>query len=85
MTEGLRIWTTREYFREHPDAAIRLLSRLNADESEYVRKSVGNVLRDISLKHKGLIQTELKTWDISNKSILQTYELAGKFLQSASV
>jgi len=80
VTEGLRIWTTREYFREHPEAAIQLLSQLRADESEYVRKSVGNALRDISRKHKGLIKAELKTWDISNKSILQTYKLAGKFL-----
>jgi 3-methyladenine DNA glycosylase AlkC len=80
VTEGLRIWTTRDYFREHPDAAIRLLSRVKADESEYVRKSVGNALRDISRKHKDLIQAELVTWDISNKHIPQTYKLAGKFL-----
>src|SRR5262245_28510644 len=26
VTEGLRIWTTRDYFREHPDAAVQLLS-----------------------------------------------------------
>ena len=81
MTEGLRIWTTREYFREHPDAAIRLLSRLNADESEYVRKSVGNALRDISRKHKDLIKKELQGWDISDKHIAYSYKLAGKFLE----
>ena len=44
VTEGLRIWTGRDYFREHPEVAIKLLSRLKADESEYVRKSVGNAL-----------------------------------------
>ena len=33
VTEGLRIWTTRDYFREHPDVAIQLLSQLKADES----------------------------------------------------
>jgi len=80
VAEGLRIWTTREYFHEHPDVAIRLLSQLKADESEYVRKSVGNALRDISRKHKELIRAELQKWDISNECVQQTYRLAGKFL-----
>jgi 3-methyladenine DNA glycosylase AlkC len=82
VTEGLRIWTSRDYFREHADVAIKLLSQLRADESEYVRKSVGNALRDISRKHKDLIQKELQRWDVSDKHILQTYKLASKFLQS---
>jgi len=80
VTEGLRIWTTRDYFREHPDVAIYLLSQLRADESEYVRKSVGNALRDISRKHKDLVRKELQHWDISNKHTQQTGKLAGKFL-----
>lgn len=79
-SEGLRIWTTRDYFREHPEIAIQLLSQLRADESEYVRKSVGNALRDISRKHKDLIRKELQGWDISDKHTQQTYTLAGKFL-----
>lgn len=80
VTEGLRIWTTRNYFREHPQVAIQLLSQLRADESEYVRKSVGNALRDISRKHKELIRAELENWDTSEKQVLQTYKLASKFL-----
>ena len=84
VTEGLRIWTTRDYFREHPEAAIQLLSQLRADESEYVRKSVGNALRDISRKHKELIRTELQNWDMSDKQVLQTYKLASKFLKVAT-
>ena len=80
VTEGLRIWTTREYFHKHPDVAIHLLSQLKADESEYVRKSVGNALRDISRKHKELIRDELQTWDISNERVQQAYKLAGRFL-----
>jgi 3-methyladenine DNA glycosylase AlkD len=80
VTEGLRIWTTRDYFRENPDVAIRLLSQLHADASEYVRKSVGNALRDISRQHKELIRTELQNWDTSDKGVLQTYKLASKLL-----
>lgn len=82
VTEGLRIWTTRDYFREHPDIAVKLLSQLKADESEYVRKSVGNALRDISRKHKDLIADEIRKWDISDKRVQKTYQLAGKFLKS---
>ena len=55
VSEGLRIWTNRDYFRENPQIAISLLSDLKADNSEYVRKSAGNALRDISKKFPTLI------------------------------
>jgi len=80
VTEGLRIWTSKPYFREHPDIAVRFLSTLRDDDSEYVRKSVGNAVRDISKKHKDLVRVELQHWDTSNKNIRQTYRLASKFL-----
>ena len=80
VTEGLRIWTSKPYFRDHPDTAIKLLSQLRDDDSDYVRMSVGNALRDISRKHKALVKAELQKWELSNKRIEQTYKLAGKFL-----
>jgi 3-methyladenine DNA glycosylase AlkC len=80
VTEGLRIWTSKPYFRDHPDVAVKLLSQLRDDDSEYVRKSVGNALRDISRKHTALVRAELQTWDVSNKRIEQTYKLASKFV-----
>jgi len=82
VTEGLRIWTGRPYFNDHPEVAIQLLSQLRNDESAYVRKSVGNALRDISKKHKELVKIELQRWDIANKRIEQTHKLASKFLQN---
>ena len=81
VTEGLRIWTGRPYFREHPKVAIQLLSQFRDDESEFVRKSVGNALRDISKKYKELVRDELSTWDITNRQVKQTHKLASKFLQ----
>jgi hypothetical protein len=80
VTEGLRIWTGREYFCDHPEVAIQLLSQLKADESEYVRKSVGNALRDISRKHTDLVRAELGTWDATDKRIRLTYKLASRLL-----
>ena len=80
VTEGLRIWTGRAYFKENPDIAISLLSALRVDESEYVRKSVGNALRDISKKHQDLIAAELAQWDLSSKQVKQVYNLAVKFI-----
>jgi 3-methyladenine DNA glycosylase AlkD len=84
VTEGLRIWTSKPYFRDHPGTAVKLLSQLRDDDSEYVRKSVGNALRDISRKHKALVKAELQKWDISSKRIEQTYKLAGKLLSGSA-
>lgn len=80
VTEGLRIWTGRSFFCDHPEIPVRLLSRLKDDDSEYVRKSVGNALRDISKKHRVLVKDELQKWDVSQKNIMQTYKLASRFL-----
>ncbi len=66
--------------QEHPAVAVRLLSQLKADESEYVRKSAGNALRDISRKHKDLVRAELQTWNVKQKAVAQTYQLAGQFV-----
>jgi 3-methyladenine DNA glycosylase AlkC len=78
VTEGLRIWTKRPYFEKNPQEAIRILSKCKTDESEYVRKSVGNALKDISKQFPELIQKELKTWNLSVKEICQVYKLASK-------
>ena len=59
VSEGLRVWTSRPYFKDNPQIAIQLLSSHREDKSEYVRKSVGNALRDISKKHPELIMVEL--------------------------
>ena len=80
VTEGLRIWTSRPYFKEHPHEAIRRIAALKEDESEYVRKSVGNALRDISKKYPAFIKAELETWTLDSKAIQQVYQLASKFL-----
>lgn len=79
-SEGLRVWTSRPYFKEHPETAIELLASHKDDESEYVRKSAGNSLRDISKKHADLVAAELEKWDLSSPKIRQVYKLASKFL-----
>ena len=80
VTEGLRIWTSRQYFKENPQEAIKRLVALKEDASEYVRKSVGNALRDISRKFPELIKEELKTWNLETKEIKQVYKLASRFV-----
>jgi len=82
VSEGLRIWTGRPYFKEHPQVAIDLLAAHKEDESLYMRKSVGNALRDISKKHPALVAKELEQWDVSSKEIKQVYKLAIKFIES---
>lgn len=85
VTEGLRIWTSREYFRENPKQAIERLASLRNDSSDYVRKSVGNALRDISKKFPDLIKVELDNWDVSSKEIQQVHKLASKFFEVEKV
>lgn len=81
VTEGLRIWTSRPYFKENPMEAIERLADLREDSSEYVRKSVGNALRDISKKYPEQIKTELDSWKLESKEINQVYKLANKFVK----
>ena len=77
----MRIWTSRPYFEEHPDEAIRRIAALKNDTSEYVRKSVGNALRDISKKYPQLVEVEVDGWNLENKEIYQVYKLASKFIK----
>ena len=80
VTEGLRIWTSRPYFKDNPNEAIRRIAALKEDTSEYVRKSVGNALKDISKKFPELIKAELCSWKLESKEINQVYKLASKLV-----
>jgi len=80
VTEGLRIWTSRPYFKENPNEAIRRIASLKDDSSEYVRRSVGNALRDISRKFPELIKMELSSWKLESKENKQVYKLASRLV-----
>ncbi|WP_455062843.1 DNA alkylation repair protein [Prevotella fusca] len=81
VMEGLRIWTSHPFFKDNPAIAIALISKHKAHESEYLRKSVGNALKDISKKHCELIRAEVRQWDLSNPRVMFTYKLATKLLK----
>lgn len=81
VTEGLRIWTSRPYFKENPSVAIALITKHKGHRSEYLRKSVGNALRDISKKHSELVRQEVELWDLSDPRVLFTYKLSTKLLK----
>ena len=75
-SEGLRPWTakSRAYFAKRPDEAIRRLAALRRDESEYVRHSAGNALRDIRRAHPELVDAETATWTLDDPRERFTYE-----------
>ncbi len=72
VSEGLRIWTNRPYFCDHPGEAIRRLGDLRADPSDYVRRSAGNALRDIARRHRPLVRAATATWDTNDPAVAQT-------------
>ena len=81
-SEGLRVWTSRPYFREHPEEAIAILSSNRDDPSEYCRKSIGNALKDISRKFPELVAEEIATWNLQSKEEKQVYKIASKYLHA---
>jgi 3-methyladenine DNA glycosylase AlkC len=76
VSEGLRPWTSkgRRYFYERPVEAIRRLAALRADESEYVRHSAGNALRDIRRTYPEAVDAETATWEMDDPRVRFTYE-----------
>ncbi|MDR1285084.1 MAG: DNA alkylation repair protein [Campylobacteraceae bacterium] len=81
VTEGLRNWIKRPYFNDNPHIAIKILSKHKTDKSEYVRKSVGNALKDISKTYPDLIKEELDGWKLDTKEIEKVHKLASKFIK----
>jgi 3-methyladenine DNA glycosylase AlkC len=80
VTEGLRNWIKRPYFKDNPQETINLLSKYKIDESEYVRKSIGNALKDISKMYPELVKNEINKWKLETKEISQVYKLATKIM-----
>ncbi|MEO8821258.1 MAG: hypothetical protein ABI374_10480 [Ginsengibacter sp.] len=78
VVEGLRIWTSRPYFKENPLTAIHLITQSKFDDSKYLRTSIGNALRDIYKRHKSLIDTEVSNWDLTDKNLLYIQKLIKK-------
>lgn len=78
VIEGLRIWTNRPYFKENPELAIQLIAKARFDDSEYVRRSIGNSVRDISKKHKVLVDNEVSNWSLADKKIMFIQKLIYK-------
>jgi 3-methyladenine DNA glycosylase AlkC len=81
VIEGLRNWIKKPYFKDNPQEAIEILSRYKTDESEYVRRSVGNALKDISKTYPELIKNELNKWTFGTKEIELVHKLASKWLE----
>jgi len=81
VSESLRIWTSRPYFKDNPYEDIWRLASLKDDASEYLRKSVGNALKDISKKFPNLVKAELKSWDLRSKEVAYTYKFDSKFIK----
>lgn len=78
VTEGLRIWTGRDFFRENPKTAIELISSNKGTESLYLRKSIGNALRDIKKSFPQEINEEISKWDKKDNKVAFIVNLINK-------
>ena len=63
------------------EKVIQRLDALKEDSGKYVRKSVGNALRDISKKFPDFICKEIESWSLDSKESKQVYHLASKFIK----
>jgi len=63
------------------EKVIQRLDALKEDSGKYVRKSVGNALRDISKKFPDFIRKEVEAWSLDSKEIKQVYHLASEFIK----
>lgn len=62
-TRPLLPWATRvPQLLAHPWCTMPILSALYRDDSEYVRRSVGNHLNDVSRQHPDLVVDVARTW-----------------------
>ncbi|RFS26578.1 hypothetical protein DVR12_01975 [Chitinophaga silvatica] len=82
VIEGLRIWTSRSYFKENPEVAVGLISslapKLSKKDNVYLTRSVGNALRDIKKKYPDLVKDAVRNWDHSEVAVQQAYKLLQK-------
>ncbi|GEP88719.1 DNA alkylation repair enzyme [Chitinophaga terrae (ex Kim and Jung 2007)] len=82
VIEGLRIWTSRPYFKEHPEVAVTLISslvtKLPQKDNIYLTRSVGNALRDIKKKYPDLVKRETGKWKLTDPAIATAYKLVYK-------
>lgn len=77
VIEGLRVWTKRPYFREHPDTAVGFIGKQRDHESEHLRRSVGNSLRDIKRTHPAVVSQAVAGWDRNNPRVAFVLGLIG--------
>jgi 3-methyladenine DNA glycosylase AlkC len=82
VVEAPRPWAKKEYFAANPKVAFSFLASMNADASGAVRFSVGRALSEMGEEFPELLLAELKTWNLQNTSVKNTYMFASKNVQS---
>lgn len=80
VSESLRpvLVNRRNWIKEKPKEAMKILKNLNCDPSLYVRKSVANNLSDISRKYPDLVLLTLGEWLSENDYDKRTFFIARK-------
>lgn len=79
-SESLRpvLVNKKNWIKEKPELAVKILKNLNCDPSLYVRKSVANNLSDISRNYPDLVLLTLDEWLSENDYQKRTFFIARK-------
>lgn len=71
------------HMSDSKDILSFMRDKVSADPNwrvHYVRKSVGNALRDINKKYPNLIKAEISTWNLDKRETFQVYKLASRYI-----
>lgn len=83
--EGSRVWTARPPFKGQDGAAkaLAVFEILRNDDSTYVRKSVGNAMRDIGKKNPAELLDRFSAWSRAGDVNPEVAKLALRHLKEA--
>jgi hypothetical protein len=78
--EAPRPWSRKDYYSTRIQVAIDFISKFKNDSSNNVRFSAGRALAEVSEDFPDQVVKELRTWNLNQPPVKNTYQFAAKHL-----